>query len=259
MAISPDLLNVRGLGKVFPNGGAVKTVLKGVDFDLSPHDSLAVVGPSGCGKTTLLLILAGLLPQSEGTVELESEVILRPTRKIALVLQEYGLFPWKTVAANMTLGARLQRIRISERELSLLKKELGIEGLDHLYPHQLSGGQRQRVALARALLLRPLLLLLDEPFAALDTMTRERLQNHLLTLFGHRQFSYIIVTHNIEEAVFLGRRILVLDDRREGIRAVIENPGVGDPDYRQTPPYFQRVLQLREVLKELMPESVESA
>ena len=256
MAISPDLLQVRGLGKVFPNDGSTKPVLRGVDFELPAHDSLAVVGPSGCGKTTLLLILSGLLSPTEGVIDLENETISGPTRKIALVLQEYGLFPWKTVAANMTLGAQLQKIRVSEEELSSLKKELGIEGLDHLYPRQLSGGQRQRVALARALLLRPLLLLLDEPFAALDTITRERLQNHLLTLFSHRPFSFIIVTHNIEEAVFLGRRIMVLGDRRAGIKAVIENPEMGDPDYRQRSLYFQRILQLREILKELMPDSV---
>jgi NitT/TauT family transport system ATP-binding protein len=256
MAISPDLLQVRGLGKVFPNDGSIKPVFRGVDFELPAHDSLAVVGPSGCGKTTLLLILSGLLSPTEGVIDLENETISGPTRKIALVLQEYGLFPWKTVAANMTLGAQLQKIRVSEEELSSLKKELGIEGLDHLYPRQLSGGQRQRVALARALLLRPLLLLLDEPFAALDTITRERLQNHLLTLFSHRPFSFIIVTHNIEEAVFLGRRIMVLGDRGAGIKAVIENPEMGDPDYRQRSLYFQRILQLREILKELMPDSV---
>jgi len=256
MDISPDLLHVRGLGKVFRNGGNAKTVLRGVDFELPAHDSISVVGPSGCGKTTLLLILSGLLPPTEGDIELENETISGSTRKIALVLQEYGLFPWKTVAANMTLGAQLQKIRVSEGELGSLKKELGIEGLDHLYPHQLSGGQRQRVALARALLLRPLLLLLDEPFAALDTITRERLQNHLLTLFSHRPFSFIIVTHNIEEAVFLGRRIMVLGNLMAGIHAVIDNPEMGDPDYRQNPLYFQRILQLREILKELMPDSV---
>jgi len=255
MVISPDLLQVKGLGKVFPNGGRTKTVLKEVDFHLPGHDSLAVVGPSGCGKTTLLLILSGLLLPTEGMIELENETITCPTRKIALVLQEYGLFPWKTVAANMTLGAQLQKIRISEDELSLLKKELGIVGLDHLYPHQLSGGQRQRVALARALLLRPRLLLLDEPFAALDTITRERLQNHLLTLFHHRQFSFIIVTHNVEEAVFLGRRILVLGNRTASIRALIENPEMGALDYRRSSLCFERILQLREILKELMPNN----
>jgi NitT/TauT family transport system ATP-binding protein len=258
MATSPDLVRVRGLSKAFQYGASAKTVLRGLDFDLHGRDSLAVAGPSGCGKTTLLLILAGLLAPTEGVVELQNEIVSGPSREIALVLQEYGLFPWKTVAANIRLGAQFQKIAVSEDEVGAIKKELGIEGLDRLYPHQLSGGQRQRVALARALLLRPSLLLLDEPFAALDTITRERLQNHLLAVFTHRGFSFIIVTHNIEEAIFLGRRIMVLGDRASGIRAVIDNPDMGDPHYRQNPLYFKRVLQVREILNEMMDGTKES-
>ena len=132
--------------------------------------------------------------------------MLGPSRGVALVLQHYGLFPWKTVAANISLGAKLQKIRITDAELHAVKRELGIEDLDHLYPEQLSGGQRQRVALARAILLRPSLLLLDEPFAAIDTITRERLQNRSSALFAQRRFSFIVVTHSFDEAVFLGRQ-----------------------------------------------------
>jgi NitT/TauT family transport system ATP-binding protein len=250
MGTSLDLLKVEGLGKEFGNGVQPKTVLQDVTFDLSSYDSLSIVGPSGCGKTTLLLILSGLLAPTEGRLRLEGEVLTKPTSKIALVLQEYGLFPWKNVASNITLGARLQKIRLPHEELTSLKRELGIEGLDHLYPHQLSGGQRQRVALARALLLHPRLLLLDEPFAALDTITREHLQNHLLTVFHHRRFSFIIVTHNIEEAIFLGRRVLILDHEPPGIRTVIENPDTGTLEYRKNPVFFQRTLEIRQILKD---------
>jgi NitT/TauT family transport system ATP-binding protein len=130
------------------------------------------------------------------------------------------------------------------------KKKLDIEGLDHLYPAQLSGGQRQRVALARALLLNPMPLLLDEPFAAIDTVTRERLQNQLLDAFQQRHFSYIIVTHNIEEAVFLGRRIIVLDNGIPSIKTIIENPGMGDSDYRNQPAFFNLTKELRKILEE---------
>jgi NitT/TauT family transport system ATP-binding protein len=215
---------------------------------LSSHDSLAVVGPSGCGKTTLLLMIAGLLTPSEGSILLEGEEVKGATTKAGVVLQHYGLFPWKTVASNITLGARLQKRKVSNEELQGVKKELGIEGLDHLYPAQLSGGQRQRVALARAILLRPSLLLLDEPFAAIDTITRERLQMGLLDVFGRRVFSFIIVTHNFEEAVFLGRKILVLDSGR-GIRALIDNEAAGDPAYRSTPRFFERAVELRRILE----------
>jgi NitT/TauT family transport system ATP-binding protein len=248
MATFPDLLSVEGLKKVFSNGNESKTVLDDISFGLSSSDSLAVVGPSGCGKTTLLLIIAGLLPATAGSVLLEGDKIEGPSRKIALVLQHYGLFPWKTVGANVSLGARLQKMRVSDAELGELKRELGIEGLDRLYPEQLSGGQRQRVALARALLLKPSLLLLDEPFAAIDTITRERLQNHLLAIFSQRRFSFIIVTHNIEEAVFLGRKMLVLEEK--GLRTVLDNPGVGNAEYRNKPEFFELSRRLRNVLEE---------
>ncbi len=248
MAISPDLLRVSGLGKTFFSNGTPKTVLKDISFGLSHHDSLAIVGPSGCGKTTLLLIVAGLLPSTEGAVWLDDAEVTGPSKKIALVLQHYGLLPWKTVGANISLGAGLQKIKVAGADLQEVKRGLGIEDLDHLYPAQLSGGQRQRVALARAILLRPSLLLLDEPFAAIDTLTRERLQNGLLAVFKERRFSFIIVTHSFDEAVFMGRRVLVLDNKA-GITAVLDNPAAGDPDYRSQAEFFERTLELRRVLE----------
>jgi len=249
--MSNNLLCVESLNKYFPGLNEPKRVLEDINFTLSSWDSLAIMGPSGCGKTTLLLIIAGLLPSSGGLVKIDGEPIDGPTRKIGLVLQEYGFFPWKTVGANILLGANIQKLKIPEKRLSEFKSVLGIEGLDHLYPHQLSGGQRQRVALARALILRPALLLLDEPFAAIDAITRERLQDRLLAVFGQRQFSFIIVTHNIEEAIFLGKRILVLDNRTPGIKTVLENPGVGDLHYRTKPSFFELSTKLRNILEEL--------
>jgi len=249
--MSSNLLSVESLSKSFPGLNGPKRVLEDVSFTLSSWDSLAIMGPSGCGKTTLLLIIAGLLPSSGGFIKIDGESINGPTRKIGLVLQEYGLFPWKTVGANILLGARLQKMVIPDKKIGELKNVLGIEGLDHFYPHQLSGGQRQRVALARALILRPSLLLLDEPFAAIDAITRERLQDRLLTVFGQRQFSFIIVTHNIEEAIFLGKRILILDNRASGISTIVDNPGVGDPHYRTKPAFFALSTKLRNILEEL--------
>jgi NitT/TauT family transport system ATP-binding protein len=248
MAISAELLRVYRLRKTFYGGPDPKTVLNDVNFVLSAHDSLAVVGPSGCGKTTLLLMVAGLLAPSEGSISLDGSAIKSPSRNVALVLQHYGLFPWKTVGANITLGADLRKIRISGDELADIKKELGIEDLDHLYPVQLSGGQRQRVALARAILLRPSLLLLDEPFAAIDTITRERLQNRLLEIFTQRRFSFVVVTHSFEEAVFLGRKILVLDNGAT-VRAILDNPQAGDLGFRSSPQFFARSLELRQILE----------
>lgn len=251
MSNSHTLLSVESLFKSFPGLNEPKKVLTDVSFSLSSWDSLAIMGPSGCGKTTLLLIIAGLLSASGGFIKIDGEPVNGPTKKIGLVLQEYGLFPWKTVGANILLGARLQKMAVPEKRVSELKNVLGIEGLDHLYPHQLSGGQRQRVALARALLLRPSLLLLDEPFAAIDAITRERLQDRLLTVFGQRQFSFIIVTHNIEEAIFLGKRILILDNRASGISTIVDNPEVGDSHYRTKPSFFELSTRLRNILEAL--------
>ena len=248
MGSSPNLLDVRGLGKAFAANGSKKPVLKNVDFLLGMKESLAVVGPSGCGKSTLMLIVAGLIPASEGQVVLDGETLSGPDRKIALVLQEYGLFPWKTTEENITLGARMRKIEVPKKAVEQLKKELGIEGLDRLYPHQISGGQRQRVALARALLLDPKLLILDEPFAAVDMITRERLQSHLLDLFHTRGFSFILVTHNIEEAVYLGQRIAVMDDGVPAKIDIIDNPGFGNVDFRESPEFFRRTSRLRRML-----------
>jgi NitT/TauT family transport system ATP-binding protein len=248
MDTSAELLRAYRLRKTFYGGPDPKTVLSDVSFVLSAHDSLAVVGPSGCGKTTLLLMVAGLLTPSEGSLSLDGSPIKSPSRNVALVLQHYGLFPWKTVGANIALGADLRKIRISDDELADIKRELGIEDLDHLYPVQLSGGQRQRVALARAILLRPSLLLLDEPFAAIDTITRERLQNRLLEIFAQRHFSFVIVTHSFEEAVFLGKKILVLDNGPT-VRAVLDNPQAGDLGFRSSPQFFARSLELRQLLE----------
>lgn len=247
--MSNNLLSVESLGKSFSGPGESKKVLENVSFTLSSWDSLAVMGPSGCGKTTLLLIIAGLLPSSVGFVKIDGEPINGPARKIGLVLQEYGLFPWKTVGANILLGAHLRKIKVPEKIVMELKSVLGIEGLDQLYPHQLSGGQRQRVALARALILRPSLLLLDEPFAAIDAITRERLQDRLLTVFRQRAFSFIIVTHNIEEAIFLGKRILVLDKCGSGVSTIVDNPEVGDLHYRTKPSFFSLSTKLRAILE----------
>lgn len=251
--MSPELLRVNGLGKTFYGGPEPKTVLDDITFTLSDRDSLAVVGPSGCGKTTLLLMIAGLLAPSEGSILFEGGEVRGPARNAGLVLQHYGLFPWKTVASNIVLGAKLQKRKVTDEELKGIKKDLGIEGLDHLYPAQLSGGQRQRVALARAILLRPSLLLLDEPFAAIDTITRERLQMGLLEVFGRRRFSFVIVTHSFEEAVFLGKKILVLDNapaHGRGARALMDNEKACDPAYRSTPEFFAHALELRRILEE---------
>lgn len=249
MNSTENLLRIENLSKVFSNGDREKVVLSGININLAAGESISIAGPSGCGKTTLLLIIAGLISPSAGRLFLNGKGYSEPSNDLALVLQDYGLPPWKTVEENITLGARLQNIPVSEDELDDLKSQLKIEGLDHLYPHQLSGGQRQRVALARTLLLKPKLLLLDEPFAAIDALTRERLQKMLLKIFHQRELSFIIVTHDVEEASLLGGRIMVMESNGGAINTVIDNPGFMSDDYREKTEFFERVKQLREVMK----------
>jgi NitT/TauT family transport system ATP-binding protein len=246
--LSPNLLSVDDVRKEYAAEDGARPVLDGVSFDLGPRDTLAVIGPSGCGKTTLLLMIAGLVPFEGGRILLKGNPVKKPVRETGLVLQNYGLFPWKTARRNIALGAKVQKRPVSEAQLDALEAELGLEGTRNLYPQQLSGGQRQRVALGRALLLRPELLLLDEPFAALDAMTRERLQRLLLGLFYQRSFSYVIVTHAIEEAVILGRRIMVLMGSPARVAGLFDNPTFGRPDPRTDPDFFNITVRLRRLL-----------
>ena len=249
MNSSKNLLKVENLSKVFTNGNKEKIVFSGINIEMAEGESISIAGQSGCGKTTLLLIMGGLISPTSGRLSLNGKIYSNPSNDIALVLQDYGLPPWKTVEDNIILGARLQSISVSDDELNDLKYHLKIEGLDHLYPYQISGGQRQRVAIARILLLKPKLLLLDEPFAALDALTRERLQKLLLKIFRERGLSFIIVTHDVEEASLLGKRIMVMDSNGGGINTVIDNPGFLIEGYRDTPEFFERVKQLSEDLK----------
>jgi NitT/TauT family transport system ATP-binding protein len=250
MAASSDsLLEVSGVSRSFDDAGGPRPVLDRVSFSLAQRDSLSIIGPSGSGKTTLILMIAGLLEPTAGRIAINGDEVRRPRRETGLVLQDYGLFPWKTVRGNIELGARVRKDEVSREALAALEEELGLTGLDHLYPQQLSGGQRQRVALGRAILLRPELLLLDEPFAALDAMTRERLQLALLELFQRRSFGFIVVTHNIEEAVILGRRVLVLGGSPTRVTGIMDNPTFGTPGQRVSERFFAACVTLRTMLE----------
>ena len=243
------MIAVRGLTKTFdPRDG---TVLDRLDFDMGRGETLAVIGPSGCGKTTLLYILAGLLAPSDGLVSIDGRSGADTTGRTAFILQDFGLFPWKTTTENIVLGLQIKGVPARQRQArtAALMDQLGLSGLGGRYPVQLSGGQKQRVAIARALAADPALLLMDEPFSSLDALTREHLQNTLLELWRHNGVSFIIVTHSVEEAVFLGRRVAVLTDRPTRIRTLIDNPDFDRRDARLASGFFDKVREVRRAME----------
>ena len=239
------------------------------DWHVNTGEAWAVIGPSGCGKTTLLYLLAGLRQPSSGTVAIAGEVVTRPRPQTGLILQDHGLLPWATVRDNAALGltirefygpdgrhapreARLARPAMQQRVQDWLDR-LGIADLAGKYPSQVSGGQRQRTAIARTLALQPDLLLMDEPFSALDAPTREDLQDLTVELQRETQLTTVIVTHNIEEAVYLGRHILVLHEPPNREAQVFENPGAGQPgalpaSFRSSHAYIEQVDRVRAAL-----------
>jgi len=230
-----------------------------LDFNWSVNrgETWAVLGPSGCGKSTLLYLLAGLRFPDRGNVLINGKSLKRPRPHTGLIIQEYGLLPWATVRQNAELGERIrmfygpdgthapQDFQPSQRVDPWLKR-LGLLPLTDKYPSQISGGQGQRTAIARTLALEPDLLLMDEPFSSLDAPTREGLQNLTLELQSEQELTLVIVTHAIEEAVVLGKQILLLGDPPNTTPQVIANPRAGQQGYRESETYSALCLSLRE-------------
>jgi len=248
-AVYEPVITVRELSAVFPNGNGGLRALEQVSFSICPQEFVCVLGPSGSGKSTLLRILAGLLPATDGDVLFEGEPVAGPRPGIGFVFQKSNLMPWRTVIQNITLPLELVRLP-GDQALSLAREMVelvGLQGFEDWLPRDLSGGMAQRVAIARALVHDPHILLLDEPFGALDALTRERMGLELLRIWQARRKTVVMVTHSISEALFLADRVLVLSNRPGQLR--LDLP-VGLPRPRQegvryTPEFGQMARQLR--------------
>lgn len=217
-------LEISNLSKSFvTEKGEVIDALSNVNLVIDEQEFICIVGPSGCGKTTLLRIIGGLDTATMGTVKLDGQVINGPTPQMAMIFQEYSLYPWRTVIDNVAFGLELRgvskddRYRHAKSYLDLV----GLTGFEEHYSYELSGGMRQRVAVARALAIEPKVLLMDEPFGALDAQTRNRLQNELLQIWEKAKKTVIFVTHSVDEAVFLGDRIVALTKRPGTVKEIV--------------------------------------
>lgn len=240
-----DYITVKSLQVDYLQASPAVRALDAVDLTLVQGQIGVIIGPSGCGKSTLLHVLAGLNNQYSGQVLIDGQPPQCGSHS-ALILQQYGLLPWKTVRDNVLLGLQLQKK--STQGVAAVLQALGILSLADRYPAQLSGGQRQRVAIARALVLEPKLLLMDEPFSSLDALTREEIQDLLLSLWRQEQLTIVLITHSIEEAVFLGHKIFVLSPGPGQVLQVVDNPLAGDSQLRGKVPFLATCNQLRSLL-----------
>jgi len=220
------ILNVKNLDKIFRSARDETTALKDINFATHRREFLCVVGPSGCGKSTLVRILAGLEEQSAGDVLLEGKPVTGPGSDRGMVFQSYTLFPWLTVKKNVMFGLEVNDHGALESERQALQwlQLVGLERFKDAYPHQLSGGMKQRVAIVRALATQPRILLMDEPFGALDAQTRARMQVHLLEIWRKIDITIVFITHDLDEAIFLADRILVLSAHPGEVQELIEVP-----------------------------------
>ncbi|MGG7076575.1 ABC transporter ATP-binding protein [Clostridium sardiniense] len=225
-------------------------VLKEVSLDIPKGTSCSIIGESGCGKTTLLYCLAKVINKDSGDILINNKSIEDSTEKISIILQDLGLFPWKSVENNILMGLKSTALKKNEKKKIVYEilNELDMFKYKDKYIHELSGGQKQRVAVARSLVNNPEIIMLDEATSALDAMTKEKIQDLLLNIHLNRQNTMLFVTHSIEEAVFLGKKIIIME--KGNIKYIIDNKYFGDRDFRNKEEYMRLCTEVRRKLYE---------
>ena len=247
---------IRNLTKTY-SGGAV-VALQDINLDVATNESLCVLGPSGCGKTTMLRIIDSLIDCDCGDVLIDGQLVTQPRPDLAVVFQHFGLFPWKRLEENIAYGLELRGVARPEISATVARyvSLIGLKGFEKSYPHQLSGGMQQRAGLARAMAINPSVLLMDEPFGALDAQTRELMQEELLRILETERKTMIFVTHSIDEAIVLGDRIVVMSCRPGRIREIFP---VDIPRPREilTVRAHPRYIELRNAIWEMLKSEQE--
>ena len=224
--MSSDKISVSGFRHFFATEGGPVQATGAIDLTIGEGEFVTLVGPSGCGKTTLLKAIAGFITPSEGTILCDGKKVTAPGRDRGVVFQELAILPWRTVRRNIAHGLEIARVPRAERDrrVARLVDIMGLAGFENRYPHELSGGMRQRVAVARTWAADPEIILMDEPFAAVDAMTRLTLQEELARLCATTRKTVFFITHSVEEAVFLADRVLVMTKRPGTIKAMLNVP-----------------------------------
>lgn len=251
-------LQVRQVGKVFSDNGREVVAVEGVSFDVEPRQVCVLLGPSGCGKSTVLRMMAGLERPTSGSVSLNGEVVRGPNRDRGMVFQGYTSFPWLKVRQNVAYGLRVNgdMLAMQEGTVDYFLDRVGLSAFADAYPHQLSGGMRQRVALARALANTPKVLLMDEPFGALDAETRWQMQELLLDVIRKERMTVVMVTHDVEEALLLGDQIVFLSRHPGRVKIILHPPFKADAeintreDMRAHPEYAGMEKQILGMMRE---------
>lgn len=247
-------LRLQGVSQVYEGARGKTRALQNMDIDVAPGEAVAILGPSGCGKSTSLLIAAGLRVPTQGAAFVDGVRVAGPRLNTALILQDFGLLPWKTVAENAGLGLQIRKTPKRERAERVARalEQVGLADFADAFPTELSGGMRQRLAMARALTCDADLLLMDEPLSALDALLREEMQDMLKRCWCEQSYAQVLVTHSIEEAVYLGQRIVVMSPRPGRVVHVLENAEMQQENWRDDDLFFERCRALREMLRDIV-------
>ncbi|MGH7794043.1 MAG: ABC transporter ATP-binding protein [Candidatus Binatia bacterium] len=258
----PPLIAVDQVGRIFTGGAKTVTALESVSFAIQEGNFVSIVGPSGCGKSTLLKIISGLLPASSGNVAVNGSQVVSPLENVGMVFQAPVLLKWRSVLGNILLPVEFAKLDLPshmEKARALIKL-VGLEGFEEMYPHELSGGMQQRASLCRALVTDPQLLLMDEPFGALDAMTRDELDLELLRIWGERKKTVLFVTHSIQEAVFLSDLVFVMSARPGRLleKIAIDLPRPRNLEMMSAPNFGVYTLRIRALLADAGGISVSS-
>ena len=248
----PPLIAVEEVSRVFVGGARTVTALDRVSFNIQAGNFASIVGPSGCGKSTLLKIISGLLPLSSGTTSVNGQRVTSPLENVGMVFQAPVLLKWRSVLGNILLPVEFAKLDVAAHvdKARALIKLVGLEGFEEMYPHELSGGMQQRVSLCRALVTDPQILLMDEPFGALDAMTRDELDIELLRIWEERKKTVLFVTHSIQEAVFLSDQVFVMSARPGRLleTIAIELPRPRTMEMMSTAKFGEYTLKIRSLL-----------